>query len=99
MIVNPLTPTIKIVKTNSPKEEEIEIIWQTWKEAAIVALVLAVSAYFITFLQLVQYPIQDWGCFLFDSIKFLGSAAFSNFISLTGLTALAKTRYKKKEKP
>lgn len=63
----------------------------SYKDAAIVSLILAIGAYFIGFLAGFGYSdLTNWGEFCFDSIKFIGAIFFTDFIALTGLSKLAK---------
>jgi len=68
----------------------------TWKEAAEVAGILAFASYFLYFLLPYGYGsvVKDVGAFVWESFRFLGSAFFANFLSLTGLAKLVEKRKK-----
>jgi len=68
----------------------------TFKEAAEVAAILAFASYFLYFLLPYGWGsvVKDVGAFIWESFRFLGSAFFANFLSLTGLAKLVEKRKK-----
>ena len=68
----------------------------SWQDAAKVSLVLAAAVYCTAFL--LHYDLVailgDVPCFVFESMKFLFSTFFTNFIALAGLSQYEQRKTK-----
>ena len=97
-IVNPLRPKITLSNETSSnkkakKKREAMIEWQTWRDAAIVALVLSLGL-LVPYISLIGYAayVTELGENLFKTILFLAGSWISQFITLAGLTAYVKKK-------
>ena len=101
--INPLKlHRVKIQAVGSNKEtvvEKEEEQSMPFKDAALVSFILTLVQYFTVFLALKGYSDISGApmVFLFDSIKCLGAAFFSNFVVLAGLSKYTALRAAKKE--
>ena len=93
MRVNPLKSLRVMELGGDGNSSEPEM---TWTEAAEVAAILAFASYFLYFLLPYGWGsvVKDVGAFIWESFRFLGSAFFANFLSLTGLAKLVEKRKK-----
>lgn len=75
-----LNPDLKV--TSDENEEHM-----TYREAAIVALILTVTQFFTTFLTLFDWTrvAANPNAFMFEMVKFVGATFFSIFIVLSGM--------------
>jgi len=87
--INPLKKRKTLyLNDGRPKEKEEHM---SWKDAAIVSLVLTLFQVFTVFLTLYDWSriVANPNVFLFDFLKFAGSVFFTTFVALTGLAKLS----------
>ncbi len=68
----------------------------SWRDAAIVALILTFGQTFIVFMPMYGYVSfsKDVPSFLFELVKFMGQSWFASFLALSGLSRLTASRQK-----
>lgn len=100
MQVNPLKPRIVAMSyaedTDNVAGAAATAQPMSWRDAAIVALILTLGQIFIVFMPMYGYASfsEDVPSFLFELVKFAGQSWFASFLALSGLSRLMSSRQK-----
>jgi hypothetical protein len=100
MNINPLKPRI-VAMSDADNPDNVISASETaqpmsWRDAAIVAIILTLGQIFIVFMPMYGYASfsADVPSFLFELMKFAGQSWFASFLALSGLSRLMASRQK-----